>query len=118
MDEFCDLWLAAWTGNRPDKLLNFYHENIVYKDPGVPEPIEGKEKLKIYFQKLLAKYPDWVWKRKELFPIKGGFTLIWKLENLEGMDLVILKDDKIIRNEVYFDLSNFKKTLQNLGQTN
>src|SRR3990172_5842640 len=95
LETFCDLWLSAWTGNQPEKLLSFYHDCVIYKDPGIPKPIEGKDNLKIYFQKLLAKYPDWIWRRRELFPIKDGFSLIWTISDLEGMDLVILKDNKI-----------------------
>lgn len=104
---FCDNWLQSWTGNHPEDLLNFYHDEVIYKDPGIPNPILGKEPLKKYFIKLLAKYPNWVWKRKEIFIIKDGFVLIWTMGNLEGMDLVILKGNKIIRNEVFFDLSKF-----------
>jgi hypothetical protein len=118
LETFCDSWLSAWTGNKPQTLLNFYHEDIIYKDPGLSAPIIGKENLRIYLQKLLAKNPSWVWKRRELFPIENGFTLIWEMEKIGGMDLVILKENKITRNEVYFDLSNFKMTPQNLNQTN
>ena len=110
LENFCDLWLKSWTGNQPEKLLSYYHEEIIYKDPGIPQTIKGKEDLKAYFQKLLAIYPEWIWQRKELFPLKEGFTLIWTVGEIEGMDLVILNDNKIIRNEVFFDLSNFKKT--------
>lgn len=110
---FCELWLPLWTGNQPEQLIEVYDEDIFYRDPAKPDGVYGKSNLLRYFRKLLAVYPDWVWKVKDVYPIEGGFTLTWTaaipaggtiiLE--QGMDLVLIEGGKIVRNEVYFDKS-------------
>lgn len=113
--EFCERWLPAWTGNRPEVLAQFYSDDVFYCDPGKPKGIRGKEKLLSYFHKLLIKYPDWTWKAVEVFPFENGFILKWEAklnkdktsESFFGLDIVEIKDKKIIRNEVFFDLVPF-----------
>jgi len=110
-EQFCDSWLQAWTGNRPKYLLSFYADDAYYQDPAHPNGLKGHAALTKYFSKLLAKNPEWVWKREELFPTERGFILKWCAEIpivysevlITGMDLVELQEEKITRNEVYFD---------------
>ena len=110
---FINEWLSAWTGNRPESLLKFYHEDIVYSDPHHKNGLKGKENLASYLKKLLAKNPDWKWSLVELLPVdKNLFCIKWRAEIGRlvefGMDIVGLKDDLIIRNEVYFDTTQLK----------
>lgn len=109
--EFCENWLAAWTGNQPEKLLEFYAKNAFYRDPAKPDGIKGHNEILLYFRKLLERNPDWEWKASRVFPTKAGFVLKWRaiipvgsfqiVE--EGMDIVEIMSDKITHNEVYFD---------------
>ena len=108
---FADEWLAAWSGNQPGILLSYYAENIFYVDPANPTGIIGKVPLENYLKKLLQNNPSWIWTREEIFPTTKGFTLKWKAKIplhsesliLFGMDIVEIKNNKIFRNEVYFD---------------
>lgn len=110
---FCTNWLAAWTGNNPEKLLTFYTDNTFYLDPARPQGLNGKVELQKYFTALLAKNPDWVWSLVELHPTEKGLMLKWSASvpkgetsvKFSGLDLVEMKDGKISRNEVYFDPS-------------
>ncbi len=116
LEAWCDAWLQAWTGNQPDKLISFYHPEIYYRDPAHPEGLSGHARLKAYFEKLLAKNPNWVWRAVEIFPTLKGFTLKWDAEiptahglvKEVGLDIVELSGDKILRNEVYFDPSRIR----------
>src|SRR5574338_1235903 len=105
--EFCQSWLPAWTGNNPNFLIQFYSDDAYYQDPGNPEGIRGKENLLHYFEKLLKKYPDWIWTPLEIFSINNGFILKWQAtivtKVISGLDIVELQDSRINRNEVYFD---------------
>lgn len=105
--EFCKDWLAAWTGNKPDFLIQYYADDVYYQDPAKPDGIRGKENLLPYFQKLLAKYPDWIWSAVEVFPSETGFILKWEAKVMSkifsGLDIVEIKNNKITKNEVYFD---------------
>jgi hypothetical protein len=108
--DFCGKWLAAWTGNQPEKLRQFYTHDAFYRDPARPEGLRGPELLP-YFKKLLAANPSWIWQIAELFPTSNGFCLKWSasipigatIVRENGLDIVELRDGKISRNEVYFD---------------
>ncbi len=109
--EFCQRWLAAWTGNNPKKLLTFYHEEALYIDPANREGLKGHKEIGKYFERLLAVYHDWSWEPIEVFPIDTGAIVKWKCtipvsqEIIDeiGLDIVEIEGGKIIRNEVYFD---------------
>jgi ketosteroid isomerase-like protein len=108
---FCEAWLGAWTGNAPEKLLEYYTDDVFYRDPARPDGLRGKEALRGYLVRLLAAYPDWRWMPEEIMPTAKGFTLKWRAEipikgqtvQEYGLDIVELRDGKISRNEVYFD---------------
>ncbi|MHA1965869.1 MAG: nuclear transport factor 2 family protein [Candidatus Thorarchaeota archaeon] len=109
--KFCQDWLAAWTGNNPNALLEYYHEEALYIDPANREGLRGHKELARYFEKLLNVNPDWIWRPIEVFPIKTGAILKWECTipvgdvkiNEVGLDIVEIDDKKITRNEVYFD---------------
>jgi hypothetical protein len=113
LEEFCRRWLSAWTGNRPEELLQFYSADAYYRDPARPDGLRGEKVLFEYFTKLLKKNPDWVWTAKEVIPTAKGFVLKWIATipvqscsaTIEGLDILELREDKIVRNEVYFDRS-------------
>ena len=73
--------------------------------------ISGRTELSAYFAKLLSRNPDWRWQAVEIFNTEEGFTLKWKatipVKNTQlityGLDIVVMRGDKICRNEVYFD---------------
>ncbi|MCC6276585.1 MAG: nuclear transport factor 2 family protein [Oligoflexia bacterium] len=114
LKEFCGKWLKSWSGNRPDHLIEFYSDNIFYLDPAKPQGIHGKDALFRYFKKLLAIYPNWKWSLVELFPNEKGFVLKWEAQlsaeseskKFYGVDIVEIHNQKITRNEVYFDPKN------------
>lgn len=119
--QFCKQWLNAWTGNKPELLLGFYTVDAFYLDPANPNGLKGGEQLSAYFQKLLARNPDWVWEAVEIIPTEKGFTLKWMATipvkegaglNLFGLDIVELTDGKISRNEVYFDRTPWLEALK------
>jgi len=118
--DFCNQWLPAWTGNRPEFLISFYSDDAFYSDPFIPQGLKGKEKILAYFRKFLSPYPNWKYEQVEIFPTKNGFTLKWKVSlpiNNDkvvdyGLDIVEILNDKIIRNEVYFDTASLLKAIK------
>jgi hypothetical protein len=68
-------------------------------------------------RELLKKNPDWVWTAREVIPTAKGFVLKWIATipvqscsaTIEGLDILELREDKITRNEVYFDRSALLK---------
>lgn len=109
-EAFCDRWLQAWSGGDADALLRFYAPDAVYLDPAYPEGLQGHTALHGYLSRLLRLYPDWVWTRERLYPVPGGFIVRWRARlhpaaerAARGLDLVLVEDGLIVRNEVYFD---------------
>ncbi len=115
-------WLPAWTGNRPDCLIEFYAENAFYSDPANKTGLKGRAQILPYFKKLLAANPNWVWEAVEVFPSERGFTVKWKATIpvgseviIEyGMDIVEVDKGKVTRNEVFFDRSALLDVLRKI----
>ncbi|MHA1508758.1 MAG: nuclear transport factor 2 family protein [Promethearchaeota archaeon] len=117
---FCQNWLTSWTGNIPEKLISFYSKTAYYQDPANVKGLKGHDKILPYFKKLLAANPKWTWKMTEVYPTEKGFVLKWKATipvkseeiTVQGMDILELEGDKIIRNEVYFDRTELLSLLK------
>jgi hypothetical protein len=71
--DFCDKWLPAWEGNRPEDLIGFYSDDASYIDPANKEGLKGRDQIFPYFKKLLAANPNWKWEPVEVFPTDIGF---------------------------------------------
>ena len=118
--DFCNKWLAAWSGNNPHKLINFYSTQSFYSDPTVKNGFKGHDEILPYFKKLLKNNPDWKWTYEEIILNEKGFTLKWKAvipvgqsEIIEfGVDIVEIVNNTITRNEVYFDTLNLINAIQ------
>jgi hypothetical protein len=110
---FCRSWLKAWTGNKPEELITFYAEDAFYRDPVKPKGLRGRSELLMYFRSLLKHNPSWIWEADEIFTIEGGFVLRWRASipagriviRESGLDIVLVENGLITRNEVYFDRS-------------
>ncbi|MDV6235639.1 nuclear transport factor 2 family protein [Leptospira ellisii] len=120
LEKLIEQWLAAWTSeenrNQYKVLADFYHENVFYSDPFLTEGVKGKTSLSAYLRPLLRRNPNWIWTAEEIFPTAKGCTLKWKARipigettrEIYGCDIVEIESSKLIRNEVYFDVSVFK----------
>ncbi len=116
LNKFVDKWLSSWTGNKPQRLIEFYTDDVFYLDPSNQDGIKGKANLLAYFTKLLSKNANWKWRVVEIFPTPNGFTLKWeaiipvetKTFLIFGVDIVEMRGDKIARDEIYFDRYNWQ----------
>ncbi|HPO16600.1 MAG TPA: nuclear transport factor 2 family protein [Candidatus Hydrogenedentes bacterium] len=111
---FAERFMSAWNTQDSNRVLECYSDDLCYRDPGTSEPIHGSEAFRKYLGKLFAKW-TMHWAFREGYPLAAqeGCVLLWHARfqktggnetvELDGMDLVLLCDDKIIRNEVYFD---------------
>lgn len=106
---FCAEWLPAWTGGDARRLAAFYTDDAVYADPARPLGVAGKEALTTYFERLLGRFPDWVWTHNRSLPVPDGFLNFWTCSmtgperSVSGVCVVQLRDGLIYRNEVFFD---------------
>lgn len=120
--EFVKKWLSAWTGNKPDLLIEFYAEDAYYSDPEHRDGLQGRDEIFSYFKRLLDVYREWVWRPIEVFPTEHGFIVKWectipvgsRVIHELGVDIIELKDGKIARNEVYFDRTRLIRAVEEL----
>lgn len=100
-------WLAAWTAKDVERLVTFYAEDCVYRDPQTAGGLNGRAALKAYLQQLFAATPPMTYTPDEIWPTDSGFCGRWYCEvsggggNLRGFDLVVLRGREIALNEVY-----------------
>jgi hypothetical protein len=109
--DFAERWLPAWTGNDPERLVAFYTDDVYYSDPAMPAGVRGRDALLVYFRKLLARNPAWVWTQRDAIPMHDGFVNLWHASipagtgvvEVDGLCTVQLRGDRIYANRVFFD---------------
>ena len=102
-------WLSAWTAKDVPRLVAFYTEDCIYKDPQIAAGLTGHAALRQYLTGLFAATPPMTYTPEEIWPTHDGFCGRWYCAigdngaggRLRGFDLVVLKADKIALNEVY-----------------
>jgi ketosteroid isomerase-like protein len=107
-------FLAAWNAQDLEEVVACYTDDVVYRDPNTRGAVRGADGLRRYLRKLFASW-TMKWSVREVHPIAGreGCALLWRATfqrsgggetvEAEGMDLVLLRGDRIERNEVFFD---------------
>lgn len=85
-----------------------------YRDPNTRGHVQGREALGRY---LTRRFAGWqmTWARREAFDLRDddGVAFLWRatfrrpgsdqVVEVDGMDLAVLRGDKLARNEVWFD---------------
>lgn len=99
-------WLSAWTAKDVDRLLTFYAEDCVFRDPQTPDGLTGHPALRAYLEQLFASTPPMAYVPDEVWAIEGGFCGRWYCDlgdagRMRGFDFVRLAGDRIAFNEVY-----------------
>ena len=102
-------WLSAWTAKDVPRLVAFYAEDCVYKDPQTAAGLTGRAALGAYLEGLFGATPPMTYTPDETWPIPGGFCGRWYCAigsdgaggRMRGFDLVILDGERIALNEVY-----------------
>jgi len=109
-----DAILSAWNEQDVETVLSCYTEDCVYLDPNTRGPVVGREALRRYLTKLFARW-RMTWSRREVFLLADGdgTAFLWhaqltpaaggKTAEVDGMDLALVRDGRLWRNEVYFD---------------
>ena len=109
-----DAILSAWNEQDVEAVLSCYTEDCVYVDPNTRGPVVGREALRRYLSRLFQQW-KMRWSRRELFLLAdgSGTAFLWhavltpaaggRTAEVDGMDLAIVSDGKLQRNEVYFD---------------
>ena len=106
--------LSAWNVQDVEGVVACYTEDCVYLDPNTRGPVVGHDALRRYLTKLFACW-RMHWSRRKAFLLAdgSGTAFLWHAEltpagggrtaEVDGMDLALVRDGRLSRNEVYFD---------------
>ena len=106
--------LSAWNDQDVESVLSCYTEDCIYQDPNTQGPVKGRESFGKYLSKLFQQWKmHWSLREFFLFADESGGAFLWHAEltpasggktfKIDGMDLVVLRGERLSRNEVYFD---------------
>lgn len=106
--------IEAWNTHDASRVLDCYTENLVYRDPNTNGEVHGADAFGRYLTKMFSLW-EMHWEVKEVHPFRDidGAAALWtatlrlrsggKPITVQGMDLALIEDERLSRNEVYFD---------------
>ncbi|MBI5118738.1 nuclear transport factor 2 family protein [Candidatus Poribacteria bacterium] len=114
MYRLAERFLSEWNSQEVDRVVGVYTHDVVYVDPNTRGAVKGSDALRRYLTKLLARWKmHWSLREAHLFEDKIGCAVLWhatiqraeggETVEMDGMDFVRVRGDKVERNEVYFD---------------
>jgi ketosteroid isomerase-like protein len=118
-----DGFIDAWNTQDVEAVLRVYTEDVLYLDPNTRGPVHGADGLRRYLGKLFREW-RMHWTVREVFPLAAGdgAAVRWRASfqrpaggervEADGLDIVLLRGDRIARNEVYFDRSVLAPLMQ------
>ena len=103
-DRLAREWLESWNSHDLDRIMGHYSERIEFVSPfivkllGDPTGIvRGKEALRDYFSKGLAKYPNLTFHLHKVFPGLQSVTVYYESVNdLMAAETMELDDQRLI----------------------
>ena len=112
--KIAERFLTAWNSQDVEDTLSCYTEDCIYLDPNTRGPVNGHDALRKYLSKLFQEWTmHWSLREFFLFENEEGGAFLWhakltpsaggKTNEIDGMDLVLVRDGRMCRNEVYFD---------------
>jgi uncharacterized protein (TIGR02246 family) len=117
LPEFAQGFLDAWNSQDVERVVDVYTDDVVYIDPNTRGEVHGADALRRYLTKLFAAWDmEWSYKEGHVAAANENIaTVLWHATlrrqggedevEADGMDLVVVEGDRIVRNEVYFDRS-------------
>ena len=106
--------IEAWNTHEVDRVLECYTDDLVYRDPNTRGEVRGAAAFGRYLGKMFALW-EMHWHVDRVYPFSDaeGAAALWtatlKFRNggepvpVAGMDLTLVRDGRLSRNEVFFD---------------
>ncbi len=111
---FAEKFLSAWNSQDVERVVACYTDDVVYRDPNTRGEVRGADALRRYLSKLFGAW-RMRWSLREGYPLsdREGAAVLWhatlqpassgSIAEIDGMDLVLVRGERIERNEVWFD---------------
>jgi len=114
MVALAEQFLGAWNTQEVERVLACYTSDIEYRDPNTRGAVRGTDAMRRYLTKLMGGWQmHWSLREAHLFDDGRGCTVLWHATfrrqptdepvEIDGIDYVEVRDDRISRNEVCFD---------------
>lgn len=112
--ELAERILTTWNAQDVEAVVGCYTEDMVYIDPNTRGAVRGADAMRRYLRKLFASW-EMHWTLREAYPLADleGAAVLWhatfrkaggdRTVEADGMDFVLVRGDRIERNEVRFD---------------
>jgi len=120
--EIAAAWNDAWNGRDADVLAAFFADGATYYEPGLPSgPVAAASGIKVSAIKTWEDWPEVSFEAVSILVDGSTIAVEWKSSathksgralTLEGVDILELKDDKIVSCRVYFDIHARKLALE------
>lgn len=106
--------IAAWNAHDVEAVVGCYTDDLIYIDPNTRGAVEGADAMRRYLTKLFERW-QMHWEVKQVFALADldGSTALWRASltarstgrtvEVDGIDLVLIEDGRVKRNEVYYD---------------
>lgn len=126
MLEMAEQFLDAWNTQDVELVAATYTDDVIYRDPNTRGVIKGTGDFRRYLAKLFDAW-EMTWSLREPFLLEGGdgCAVLWhaaikraggeKVVEFDGMDLVLVRGERISRNEVYFDRAALLPLMEEAG---
>lgn len=103
-DRFAREWLESWNSHDLERIMEHYNEQIEFVSPFIVKllgdptgTVRGKEALRDYFSKGLAKYPDLTFHLQRVFLGTRSVTVYYEsVDNLMAAEMMELDDRRLI----------------------
>ena len=106
--------LGAWNSQEVDQVLACYTTDLEYRDPNTRGAVQGQAAMRRYLSKLFGRWQmHWSMREAHLFDDRQGCAVLWRASfrspasdttvEIDGIDFVEMRGDRVARNEVCFD---------------
>jgi steroid delta-isomerase-like uncharacterized protein len=124
--DFADRWQIAWNSHDPAQVVALCTEDVVWDDPLTEKPERGREAVTTYLRSVWQALPDlrFTWPEDPYASFDGvklalhwhvtgtmlgrmdppGFAPTGKTFEIEGVDLLELRDGLVCRYSGFFDV--------------
>lgn len=118
-------FLDAWNAHDVDKVLSFLTEDVVWIEPGVAQPVFGKDAVRKSLENTFTAFPDLHWPKEDIRVYAGdnplfaatswtsvgsmqgrmapGFAPTGKRMRMTGACLYEIRDGLIARHTILYD---------------
>jgi steroid delta-isomerase-like uncharacterized protein len=124
--EFGKRWLAAWSARSPDRIAELCTEDVIWEDPALEAPRNGREAVRQLLHETFRAFPDLTFGLTEppfVAPDGASAAVAWRVTGtslgpldppglaptgrpftLEGVDLYDIRDGCIARMRTRYDV--------------